>query len=110
MTSSTMANNSGIAAFRANAVCVGACTLDCDRSKPAQSTTALILRADVPALQTYSFVVTDNDAELATREALLIAAKFWENHAVMRVPLVSLNEMARLASAHTKGTMALVLP
>lgn len=63
---------------------------------------------DVPALQTYSFVVTDNDAELATREALLIAAKFWENHAVMQVPLVSLNEMARLASAHAKGTMALV--
>lgn len=63
---------------------------------------------DVPALQTYSFVVTDNDIDLAKREALLIAAKFWENHAVMQVPLVSLNEMARIASVHTKGTMAFV--
>ena len=63
---------------------------------------------DVPALQTYSFVVTDNDAELAQREALLIAANFWENHAGMQVPLVSLDEMARLALAHARGTIALV--
>ena len=63
---------------------------------------------DVPALQTYSFVVTDNDIELAKREALRIAAKFWENHAVMQVPLVSLDEMAKLALAHAKGTIALV--
>ncbi|MBC7967064.1 MAG: M81 family metallopeptidase, partial [Fuerstia sp.] len=63
---------------------------------------------DVPALQTYSFVVTDNDPELAKREALRIAAKFWENHAVMQVPLVSLDDMARLALAHAKGTIALV--
>ncbi len=63
---------------------------------------------DVPALQTYSFVVTDHDIDLAKREALLIATKFWENHAVMQVPLVSLDEMARIASVHTKGTMAFV--
>ena len=63
---------------------------------------------DVPALQTYSFVVTDNDIDLAKREALLIAAKFWEHHAVMQVPLVSLNEMARIALAHATGTIALV--
>lgn len=63
---------------------------------------------DVPALQTYSFVVTDNDPELAKREALGIAAKFWEHHEVMRVPLVSLDEMARLALAYGKGTIALV--
>ena len=63
---------------------------------------------DVPALQTYSFVVTDNDVDLAKREALLIAAKFWEHHAVMQVPLVSLNEMARIALAHATGTIALV--
>ena len=63
---------------------------------------------DVPALQTYSFVVTDNDIELAKREALRIAAKFWENHAVMQVPLVSLDEMAKLALANAKGTIALV--
>ena len=63
---------------------------------------------DVPALQTYSFVVTDNDVELAKREALLIAAKFWENHTSMQVPLVSLDEMAKLTLAHSTGTIALV--
>ncbi len=63
---------------------------------------------DVPELQTYSFVVTDDDIELAKREALLIAAKFWENHAAMQVPLVSLDEMATAALAHTNGTIALV--
>ena len=63
---------------------------------------------DVPALQTYSFVVTDNDAELAQRDALRIAAEFWKSHAIMQVPLVSLDEMARLALAHAKGTIALV--
>ncbi|MEZ6076133.1 MAG: M81 family metallopeptidase [Pirellulaceae bacterium] len=31
---------------------------------------------DVPALQTYSFVVTDNDIELAEREAIRIAESF----------------------------------
>src|SRR6185295_12550255 len=32
---------------------------------------------DVPALQTYSFVVTDNDAAHAEQEALRIAENFW---------------------------------
>ena len=58
---------------------------------------------DVPALQTYSFVVTDNDPRTCrSAKRCCIAAKFWENHAVMQVPLVSLDEMARLAQAHTK--------
>ncbi len=34
---------------------------------------------DVPALQTYSFVVTDNDIELAQRDAVRIAESFWPN-------------------------------
>jgi microcystin degradation protein MlrC len=63
---------------------------------------------DVPQLQTCSFVVTDNDAELAEREAQLIAANFWKNHSSMQVPLSSLDEMAHMALAHTKGTIALV--
>lgn len=63
---------------------------------------------DVPALQTYSFVVTDNDAELAVREALLIATNFWENHDFMQVPLVSLDDMARAILAQSKGTVVLV--
>jgi len=63
---------------------------------------------DVPALQTYSFVVSDNDPALAEREALRIAGSFWANHEKMRVPLVSLDEMAAIAKASTHGTLALV--
>ncbi len=63
---------------------------------------------DVPALQTYSFVVTDNDIALAGREAIRIANSFWANHEKMQVPLVSLDEMARVANAGTQGTIALV--
>lgn len=63
---------------------------------------------DVPALQTYSFVVTDNDPARAEGEAIRIAANFWANHERMRVPLVSLDEMARTAKAHSRGTLALV--
>ena len=63
---------------------------------------------DVPALQTYSFVVTNNDPALAEREAIRIAESFWANHERMRVPLASLDEMARIVKAHTGGTIALV--
>lgn len=63
---------------------------------------------DVPALQTYSFVVTDHDPALAGREAIRIAESFWVNHEKMQVPLLSLDEMARIAKAHTQGTIALV--
>ncbi|MEO6785589.1 MAG: M81 family metallopeptidase [Chthoniobacteraceae bacterium] len=63
---------------------------------------------DVPALQTCSFVVTDNDPARAELEAIRIAGSFWANHGSMQVPLVSLDEMARIASASTSGTVALV--
>lgn len=64
---------------------------------------------DVPELQTYSFVVTDNDPELADREALRLAESFWTHHKKMRVPLVSLDEMAAILASHTGGgTIALV--
>jgi len=74
---------------------------------------------DVPDLQSYSFVVTDNDAARAEREARAIAANFWSHHERMHVPLVSLDEMARIAAANIlsgeprpqgsgKGTLALV--
>lgn len=63
---------------------------------------------DVPALQTYSFVVTDNDPARAEREAVRIAEGFWTNHVAMQVPLVSLDEMVRVADAGTQGTIALV--
>ena len=63
---------------------------------------------DVPALQTYSFVVTDNDPEMAEREAISIAESFWANHEKMQVPLVSLDAMAFITKSHTQGTLALV--
>lgn len=63
---------------------------------------------DVPELASWAFVVTDNDPALAEREALRIANLFWEHHEKMRVPLVSLDEMAIIAQAHTQGTLAIV--
>ena len=63
---------------------------------------------DVPALQTYSFVVTDGDPEFAESAALRIAENFWNHHESMQVPLVSLEEMGRIASEHTSGTLVLV--
>lgn len=64
---------------------------------------------DVPELQTYSFVVTDNDPELAEQEALRIAESFWAHHEKMRVPLVSLDETAAILALHNSdGTIALV--
>jgi microcystin degradation protein MlrC len=63
---------------------------------------------DVPELTSCAFVVTDNDPARAEREALRIANLFWEHHEKMQVPLVSLEEMTRIAKAHTSGTLALV--
>ncbi len=63
---------------------------------------------DVPALQTYSFVVTDNDPDTAQREALRIAEMFWSHHERMFVPLKSLAEMQQIALAHRQGTLGLV--
>lgn len=64
---------------------------------------------DVPELRTYSFVVTDDDPELAEREAIRIAESFWAHHEKMRVPLVSLDEMAAILDSHEGGgTIALV--
>lgn len=63
---------------------------------------------DVPELASWAFVVTDNDPEMAKREALRIANQFWEHHEKMRVPLKSLDEMAAIVKAHTSGTLGLV--
>jgi microcystin degradation protein MlrC len=63
---------------------------------------------DVPELQTYSFVVTDNDPELAEREAIRMAEGFWANHEKMFQPLVGLDEMARIAMTTSSGVLALV--
>lgn len=63
---------------------------------------------DVPALGSNAFVVTDNDPALAEREAMRIAALFWEHHEKMQVPLKSLDEMTAIVKARTSGTLALV--
>lgn len=63
---------------------------------------------DVPALHTYSFVVTDNDPERAEREALHIAENFWSHHEHMQVPLISLEEMSSRLAQITSGTIGLV--
>lgn len=63
---------------------------------------------DVPALQTYSFVVTDNDPEMAKREAIRIAESFWTNREKMQVPLLNLDKMALIVKTHTQGTLALI--
>lgn len=64
---------------------------------------------DVPELSTYAFVVTDGDAALAEREARGLADDFWAHHERMVVPLVPLEEMARLVVGHAGGgTIGLV--
>lgn len=67
---------------------------------------------DVPALQSYGFVVTDDDKVLATEGAIEIANSFWPNRAKMQVPLVSLSAMAEMAikanDDSPRGTIALV--
>ena len=63
---------------------------------------------DVPELASCAFVLTDNDPARAQREALHIANLFWEHHEKMQVPLVSLQEMTRIAKAQGQGTLALV--
>lgn len=64
---------------------------------------------DVPALQTYSFVVTNNDPQMAASEAKRIANSFWKNHERMFVPLKSLAEMQQIVLAHDGGgTLGLV--
>lgn len=63
---------------------------------------------DVPDLRCYGFVVSDNDAPWAEREALRIANNFWSNHESMRVPLVSLAELSSRLLAGVPGTTAIV--
>lgn len=67
---------------------------------------------DVPALQTYSFVVTDRDEKLAAQAALEIADSFWLHHEKMQVPLVKLPQLAmelqRRQHDKRRGTVILV--
>ena len=63
---------------------------------------------DVPALATYSFAVTDNDAARAEREALKMAHDFWEVRHELRAHLTSLDEAVTMAKQVTEGTVIFV--
>jgi len=59
---------------------------------------------DVPELRSNSLVITDNDPELAQREALKLADGFWQVHQQLQAPLTSIEEAIRIA-AQTEGTV-----
>lgn len=64
---------------------------------------------DVPELQSYSFVVTDSDVDLAQAAALRIAQNFWKNHQQMTRPLICLQDMVQqLVRELGNGTVAIV--
>ncbi|MGY8824097.1 MAG: M81 family metallopeptidase [Candidatus Latescibacterota bacterium] len=59
---------------------------------------------DVPELCSQAVVVTDDDEELAEREALEIADKFWQNRAKMQPHLVEMEEAVEEAK-NTAGSV-----
>ncbi|MEX2541958.1 MAG: M81 family metallopeptidase [Trueperaceae bacterium] len=61
---------------------------------------------DVPELGSSSVVVTDGDEELAHREALELARRFWEVRERLQAPLIGLEQMVEQAKAAT-GTVIL---
>ncbi len=68
---------------------------------------------DVPELCSQSLVITDGDADMAKREALAMAADFWQQRERMHAPLVSLGdaiEAARKAVAPVTFTDAADAP
>ncbi len=63
---------------------------------------------DVPDLACYSVVCTDGDPELARREAVRLAERFWERREKMQARLTPLAEAVRQASAVMGGTVVMV--
>jgi microcystin degradation protein MlrC len=62
---------------------------------------------DVPDLCSNSYVITNDDPELATREATALALRFWEDRAKMQAPLVSLG-VAISEAREASGTVIFV--
>lgn len=62
---------------------------------------------DVPELQSYSIVTTNDDPQAASRDALAIARDFWAVRHELQAKLVSLEEAVQLAAATTEGTVIL---
>jgi microcystin degradation protein MlrC len=59
---------------------------------------------DVPALGSFSFVITNNDPVRAEREALALAQSFWEVRDQLRAHLTPVHEAIRIAS-ETEGSV-----
>ena len=64
---------------------------------------------DVTDLRCYSLVVTDNDPDLAEREAIALAHGFWGHRERFQQPLVPMSEAVRIAG-RTHGTLAIFDP
>lgn len=62
---------------------------------------------DVPELQSYSYVITDNDPETASKYALDMAAAFWKNRARMQADLISVDEAMQMVTDTQAGTIIL---
>jgi microcystin degradation protein MlrC len=62
---------------------------------------------DVPDLCSHSLVVTDNDANWASREAVKMSEAFWADRAAMQAELYSPEDAIRMANECT-GTVILV--
>jgi microcystin degradation protein MlrC len=63
---------------------------------------------DVPELRSNAIVVMDGDETAAKQHALDMAARFWNHHEKMQVPLTSLEESVRLAAKIESGTVVLM--
>ncbi len=61
---------------------------------------------DVPELQTYSFVITNNDPEMAEGAALKLATDFWEVRDRLQSKLIALADAVDIALATGEGTLA----
>ncbi|MBC7813330.1 MAG: M81 family metallopeptidase, partial [Burkholderiales bacterium] len=65
---------------------------------------------DVPDLRSNSFVITDGDAAAAEREALQLAADFWQVREHLHMNLTSLSEAVDIAQEITSGTVIFADP
>ncbi len=63
---------------------------------------------DVPELRTNSFVVMDDDQNAAEEHASELANHFWKHHEKMQVPLTSVEDAVRQATAVASGTVVMM--
>ena len=63
---------------------------------------------DIPELRSNAVVVMDDNETAARQYALNLAARFWNHHEKMQVPLTCLEESVRLAATIDSGTAVLM--